>query len=210
MSLVSIASMHWPNGTTPTDCSTSRWLILGIGMPTNVFSQALIAESAWAGVDGFLGTRGSVMLDMVFLAMFAVVPVLLFSIYLVKFRRKYDLHRKIQLTLGVVLLLAVTAFEIDMQFLTDWEARAEPSPYFDPARKWACPVGIGLLVHLCFAVPTAGLWIFVIWRAVQKFPKPTVPNAYSPRHIRWGRTAAVGMLGTAVTGWIFYVLAFVI
>lgn len=172
--------------------------------------RTLIAQAAWTGIDGFLGTRGSIMLDIVFLAMFAVVPVLLFSVYAVKYRQKYDLHRRIQVTLGTVLLLAVAAFEVDMQFVTDWEARAEPSPYFNLAEKWTCPVGVSLLVHLCCAVPTAVLWIFVIVRAVRKFPKPTVPNEYSPQHIRWAKRAAVGMLATAVTGWIFYVLAFVL
>jgi len=169
----------------------------------------LFAEATWNGIDGFLGTRGSIMLDIVFLAMFAVLPVMLFSIYLVKFRQQYDLHRQIQVTLGIVLLLAVAAFEVDMQMMTNWEARAEASPYFDAAQKWTCPVGISLLAHLCCAVPTALLWIFVIVRAVKKFPKPTIPNEYSPTHLRWAKPAAVGMLATAVTGWIFYVLAFV-
>jgi putative membrane protein len=179
-------------------------------MFTDSIFPTLIAEATWDGIDGFLGTRGSIMLDIVFLTMFAVVPVLLFSIYAVKYRQKYDLHRKIQLTLGIVLLLAVTAFEIDMQVMTDWEARAEPSPYFDLVQKWTCPVGISMLVHLCFAVPTALLWIFVIVRALKKFPKPTTPNEYSATHIRWAKPAALGMFGTAVTGWIFYVLAFVL
>jgi len=179
-------------------------------MFTDFALPAIIAQANWDGIDGFLGTRGSIMLDIVFLAMFAVVPVLLFSIYAVKYRQRYELHRKIQLTLGLVLLLAVTAFEVDMQLMTDWEARAAPSPHFDPASKWTCAVGISMLVHLCFAVPTAVLWIYVIVQGLRKFPKPTVPNQYSRTHIRWAKPAALGMFGTAVTGWIFYVLAFVL
>ena len=47
----------------------------------------------YGGINGFLGTRASLMLDVVFLAMFVVVPVLAGSVYLVyvleilKFRR---------------------------------------------------------------------------------------------------------------------------
>ena len=169
----------------------------------------LVLVKQYPGIDGFLGTRGSVMLDVVFLAMFAVVPLLAWSIYLVKYKRKYDLHKKLQLGMGVVLLLAVAAFEVDMQFLTEWEKRAEPSPYFAEANKWSCTAGVSLLVHLCFSVPTFVLWIVVLVRAVRNFAHPPLPGAHSRWHIFWGKLAAYGMLLTALTGWVFYWLAFV-
>jgi uncharacterized membrane protein YozB (DUF420 family) len=173
-----------------------------------LFAQLDDATGSFRGIDGFLGTRGSLMLDLVFLAMFAVVPVMAFSIYLVKYRRKYELHRNIQFTLGIVLLVAVTLFELDIQFVSPWELRAEPSPFFDSERPWTCPAGISLIVHLLFAVPTALLWIYVIVQGLRKFPRPTTPSPYSPRHILLARPAAIGMCLTAVTGWIFYWLAF--
>ena len=161
-------------------------------------------------LHGFLPTRGSVMLDFVFLALFAVIPVLAWSIWLVKFRKpcqthKCEWHKRIQLTLAVILLVAVVAFEIDMRFITrDWRGLADASPYY--ASKI---VDYSLWVHLCFAVPTPLLWIFVIVRALKKFPKPAAPCEYSSRHIVWGRIAAGAMLMTAVTGWLFYWLAFI-
>ena len=42
----------------------------------------------YPGIDGFLGTRASLMLDVVFLAMFAVLPVMGWSIW--KVRRRAD------------------------------------------------------------------------------------------------------------------------
>ncbi len=162
----------------------------------------------FGGTNGFLGTRGSLMLDVVFLAMFAVVPLLALSIYVVKYRRAYDLHKKLQIVMGTVLLLAVVAFEVDMQFLTVWEERAEPSPYFSSQSKWSCPAGISLLVHLMFAVPTFVLWIVVMVQALRLFASPPKPGKHSLSHMLWGKLAAVGMVGTAVTGWIFYYLAF--
>jgi putative membrane protein len=158
---------------------------------------------------GFIpGSRGSLMLDVVFLAMFLVVPVLLISVYLVKYRRQYALHKQIQLVLGAVLLIAVTAFELDMRFFTKWTDLAEPSPYFDPAHKWTCPVGLSLIVHLSFAVPTLVLWIVVIVRALRNYPSPPLPGPHSAWHRRWGMIATLGMCLTAVTGWLFYWLAF--
>jgi putative membrane protein len=164
----------------------------------------------YPGIDGFLPFgRGSIMLDVVFLAMFVIVPVLAVSIWLVKFRRLHQLHKRLQLALAGVLLVAVSLFEIDMQFFTEWEARAAPSPYFDAAHKWSCPAGISLLVHLCFAVPTLVLWIVVVVQALRKFSRPPAPGPHSRWHARWGMAAAVGMFFTAVTGCLFYWLAFV-
>ena len=158
-------------------------------------------------MPGFLGTRGSLMLDVVFAAMFLVVPWLGLSIWLVRYRKKYDLHKWMQIIMGVVLLLAVVAFEIDMRFFTDWEKLAEGSPYYVKG-TWDA-VWISLAIHLCFAVPTPFIWIVVIVRALRQFPSPARPNKHSPQHIFWARIAAIMMTLTAITGWMFYYLAFV-
>jgi hypothetical protein len=171
--------------------------------------ELLFGQTAYPGAAGFLPLgRGSLMLDVVFLAMFAVVPLLVASIYLVKFQRRYALHKSLQVVMAAVLLLAVVLFEIDIR-ISGWEHRAEPSPYFDPANKWTCPVGLALLVHLSFAVPTLLLWIAVVVQALRKFSDPPLPGAHSRWHARYGMLAAAGMVMTAVTGWVFYGLAFV-
>jgi len=159
-----------------------------------------------AHLPGFLGTRGSLMLDVVFAAMFLIVPLLGLSIYLVK-QRKYNLHKWLQIAMGVVLLLAVVAFEIDMRFFTDWESLAVGSPYY-ASGTWNL-VWYSLVIHLCFAIPTPLVWVVVIVQALRKFPRPPLPNAHSHDHRRWGWIAVILMTLTAVTGWVFYYLAFV-
>ncbi|MFO0906465.1 MAG: DUF420 domain-containing protein [Pirellulales bacterium] len=159
------------------------------------------------GINGFLGTRASLMLDVVFLAMFAIVPVLGLSIRTVKSRLHYTLHKQIQLALGLILLVAVTAFEVDMRFFTDWEARAVGSPYYSP-EGWSA-VWISLAIHLFFAIPTLVLWVVVIVQALRHFPAPPVPGAHSLAHKRLGWLASIGMTFTAATGWVFYWMAFV-
>ena len=164
------------------------------------------AVDSYPGIEGFLDTRGSLMLDVVFLAMFLVVPLLGWSILLAK-RKRYSLHKKVQLTLATLLLLAVTAFEVEMR-VVGWEARAEPSPYFsDPS--WNDWVHYTLGIHLFFAIPTAFLWLVVVVRAVRQFPKPPAPNEHSRSHRFWATLASFEMLMTAVTGSVFYWLAFV-
>ncbi len=161
----------------------------------------------YPGFEGFLGNRASFMLDVVFLAMFFVVPVMGWSIYQVKHRHRYLLHKQIQVGIGVVLLLAVTLFEIDMR-VNGWRERATASPYYDAV--WSAGwVNWSLWIHLTFAVSTSVLWVFVIVQALRKFPRPPQPNEYAPRHKLWARIAAVDLCLTALTGWIFYWLAFV-
>lgn len=146
------------------------------------------------------------MLDLVFLAMFFVVPVMGWSIVQVR-RKRYELHRWTQLGLGTVLGIAVAAFEVDMR-IHGWRDRARPSPFWREGafNDW---VDWSLAIHLAFAIPTFVLWIVVIARATKRFPRPVVPNEHSQSHRFWGRIAAFEMAMTAVTGWIFYYLAFV-
>jgi hypothetical protein len=166
----------------------------------------LLAQTSYPGLQGFLGTRGSLMLDVVFLAMFLVVPAMAVSIYLVRVRRRYVLHKQIQTTLATVLLVAVLAFELDMRFGSGWRERASPSPYWTEGFNL---IWQALVIHLLFAVPTLFLWIAVIVQAYRKFPAPPLPGVHSASHRFWGWLAAIGMTMTAVTGWIFYWLAFV-
>ena len=57
--------------------------------------------------------------------------------------------------------------------------------------------------------PTAVLWTVVIVQALRKFPRPPQPGQHSAAHKFWGWLAVIEMFMTAVTGWIFYYLAFV-
>jgi putative membrane protein len=124
------------------------------------------------------------------------------SVWLVKYRCNYSLHKRVQLTLGAVLLVTVILFEVDVR-IHGWVQRAEVSPHY-PQLVFA-----SLYVHLFFAVTTTGLWIMVIARALLRFPKPPMPGTHSAGHRLWGWIATIDMTCTAITGWIFYYLAFV-
>jgi putative membrane protein len=164
---------------------------------------SIILLAQFRGFNGFLGTRASLMLDVVFLAMFLVLPVLGVSIGMVRFRKNYAWHKRAQLIITAVLLVAVAAFEIDMQFVSGWRDRAEPSPF------WKTGVMTSLYVHLVFSISTFFLWLYVVAGALRNIPVPPGPSPYSPRHIFWARLAAIDLALTALTGWTFYWLAFV-
>ena len=91
---------------------------------------------------------------------------------------------------------------IDIRLVSDWRERARESPW------WPGGVLAALAVHLVFAVSTFGLWTWVVWEALARFPTPPAPGTHGPRHRRLARLAAVDLVCTAATGLAFYWLAF--
>src|SRR5262245_26915083 len=134
-------------------------------------------DVAYPGINGILGTRASLMLDLLFLAMFGVVLVLGWSIYQVKYRRRYQLHKWMQVVLGMVLLVTVVVFEIDIR-LHGWEDRAAGQLGGHASEG----VRAALDVHLLFAVSTVVLWPIMIIRALRNFPNPPLPAVHSKFH----------------------------
>jgi uncharacterized membrane protein YozB (DUF420 family) len=68
---------------------------------------------------------------------------------------------------------------------------------------------VALGIHLVFAISTPVLWAWVVWEAVTRFPAPLTPGSHGPRHRWMARMAAADLVLTAITGTIFYWLAFV-
>ncbi len=156
-----------------------------------------------AGLDGFLGSRASLGMDVVLVGLIATLPLLAWSIRLVQKHRDYAGHKRMQLAIVAALLAAIVVFEIDIRLLSDWKARAAPSPY------WPGGVLASLGIHLVFAVSTLVLWAWVVWEAWRRFPSPPSPGVHGPRHRAMARLAALDLLLTAITGTVFYWLAFV-
>ena len=145
------------------------------------------------------------MLDVVCLGMIAVVAIMWWSIRLSQVHKNYSLHKRVQLILAGVLLVVLGAFETDVR-LHGWQERAAG----EIGGTASSSVLAILSVHLFFAVTTVILWIVVIVRALRNYSSPPQPNEHSAFHRRWARLAAWDMLLTTVTGWIFYVAAFVL
>ena len=150
----------------------------------------------------FSFSRGTLMMDIMPVAMVILVPTLAFSIYEVRIKKNFQLHSRIQATLAGILMLAIVLFELDVR-LNGWRQLATPSPYFD---NWLFPV---LYVHLFFSVSTTLLWAFMIAGVIRSRPEPLSANAQTRRHARMGKVTARLTYITAVTGCTFYWMAFV-
>jgi len=172
----------------------------------DALSQAAAAlPPAFPGLDGLfapLGSRGSLGMDVVVVGLVALLPVLAWSIAAVR-QGRYRLHKRLQLVIVAALAVAIVFFEIDIRFLSDWRERARPSAWWPGGVLWA------LGIHLVFAVSTFVLWVWVVWEALLRFPIPPVPGSHGPRHRRMAWLAAIDLALTALTGGIFYWLAFV-
>jgi putative membrane protein len=165
-------------------------------------AAAPIPFAASAGIDGFLGSRASLGMDVVLVGLVALLPVLGWSIAAVR-RGRFGLHKRLQLFIVAALAVAILVFEIDVRLVSDWRARAAASPF------WPGGVLVALAIHLVFAISTFVLLAWVVWEAVARFPVPPVPGGHGPRHRRMARLAAADLVLTAVTGTAFYWLAFV-
>jgi uncharacterized membrane protein YozB (DUF420 family) len=90
-----------------------------------------------------------------------------------------------------------------VRLVSDWRLRAQASPL------WPTGVLVALGIHLVFAVSTFVLLVWVVWEALTRFPADPGPGSHGPRHRRMARLAAADLVCTAITGTIFYWLAFV-
>jgi len=159
--------------------------------------------------EGFLGNQASFMLDIVVCALVVVVPTLLTSLYLVKVKKNFLLHRNLQLLLGVVLLIAVGAFEIDMHLIhKGWEnivARRHP----EISAEQMGYIQNVLWVHLIFAITTPFFWVTTIVLALKRIPSPPAPCEHSGLHKKLGWISTIDITMTSVTGLFWYYVAFV-
>lgn len=158
---------------------------------------------------GFLGYDSSLMLDVVVTALVLVVPVLVFSLWQVK-QGNFAVHKRLQLGLAIVLLLAVGAFEIDMQWVHGgWENVVNKDPehprLIGESFSQAQTV---LYVHLVFAVSTPILWGITIALALKRMPSPPAPCSHSSMHRKLGWISTIDLVLTSVTGLAFYYTAF--
>jgi len=156
--------------------------------------------------DGFLGYRTSFMLDLVACALVVIVPLLMYSLYVVKYRRKYVQHRNLQVSLGAILMVTVFLFEIDLQWVQGgWEnvvAKREIST------EQLTIARTTLHWHLLFAISTPFLWCATLIYAFKRFESPPQPGKHSRLHKTLGWLSTIDITLTSVTGLLFYYLAF--
>lgn len=147
-------------------------------------------------MEGFLGTRGDFVVDLVMLISGFLPFLLLFAFYLAA-RGKYDLHKYFQIALFSIVTLLVVALELDVQFGGLSEI-SKQSPYAGTTELM-----VVFIVHLFFAVTSFFGWLWLIIVSTKRYPL-----FFEFNHKKWGKIIFWDILLMAVTGWILYLMTF--
>ena len=151
---------------------------------------------------GFLGTRADLLMDLVIVALVAVVPIVLYNWHLARAGR-YPLHKALQVGLAALLAAVVAVFEVNLRLQGGVFVATAASTYAGTPtlNGW-------IYVHTFFAITTLLVWAALIALSLRRFPRPPAPNDFSATHRRWGRIGMVWMLLAGLTSIPVYVYGF--
>lgn len=159
-------------------------------------------ESNFALPTGFLGTRGDILMDLVILSFLFILPAMLASWRLAR-KRQYVQHKRWQLSLFAVLLIAVLLFELDLKLSGGIFALTAESRYAGTALLNSIIYG-----HTAVAIAAALLWIAQVALSLMKFGSPPAPNSFSSTHRALGRAGMLTMTLTGISAFPLYILGF--
>lgn len=151
-------------------------------------------------MTGFLGTGAPLAVDLIVVGLSVVLPILFVSIALVR-RGERAKHRAIQVAITASLALALIFFEIQVRSAGGWREMIADRGHSDSRITL---IGVLLGVHLIFAVSTPLLWVAALMTSGKAW------SGQRPRRHRLvARLAAGDLVLTALTGWLWYAVAFV-
>ena len=152
--------------------------------------------------NGFLGTRGDILMDLVIVAFVVILPALIFSWKKAR-SRDYQTHKTTQLTLAIVLAVAVALFEVNLRLSGGIFELTKESAYAGSSL-----LNSTIYIHTIAAILTALIWVVLVVASLYKFDKPPRPNQFSSTHRFWGRLGMIGMIFTGVSAIPLYYLGF--
>lgn len=131
-----------------------------------------------------------------------IFPILLFSWYSVK-RKKYYLHRAIQITLTSLFVIYVILYEITQAKNGGIFRMVEDSSYYGSTLL----NGI-IFVHSALYISTLFLWVVLIIYSVKRIGKNADNFRFSPIHRLAARIGVVILPMTSVSGILLYYYGF--
>lgn len=152
--------------------------------------------------QGFLGTRADLLMDIVILALVAVVPIVIYNWSLAR-NARYALHKRMQISLAALLGAVVGLFEYNLRLQGGIFKATAASSY-----TGTTTLNFWIYFHTFFAITTIFIWIGLIIVSLRRFPTPPVPGVFSGTHKFWGRIGMIWMLVTGVTAIPVYVYGF--
>lgn len=149
------------------------------------------------------GTRAGFLVDCTFVVTLLAPLVVLSSLRLARSRR-HDAHRRLQIWLLVVCVLAVLTLEASIRMAGGSGAFIARSGLGRPDLVRGV-----LAVHVSFAVATYAAWTWLAIASHRRF-RASLPGSFSRRHKRVGKLVFGGLCFTALSAAAMYTLAFVV
>jgi len=147
-------------------------------------------------MEGFLGTRGNFVIDLVITISGFLPFLLLFTFYLAVIGKKL-LHKYLQITLFSTVSILVVALETSIQF-GGLSQISKQSPY-----SGTIELTVLFAVHLIFAISSFLGWLWLIVKSTKRYP-----NAFDFDHKKWGKILFWDIVLMVITGWMLYWMTF--
>ncbi len=147
-------------------------------------------------MEGFLGTRGDFIVDLVMTVSGFLPFLLMFTFYLAAIG-KYDMHKYMQIGLFTILTLLVIALELDVRF-GKISLIGSLSPYYGTTE-----LTVVFVIHLFFAISSLVAWFWLLLKTLKRYPKVFYFN-----HKKWGKIIFWDIVFMVITGWILYWMSF--
>lgn len=151
------------------------------------------------------GAKCDILMDIVVVSMAIILPLLWYSLKKVRVERKYRLHKKIQLTMFIILFFVVILFEYDMQQHGGIFEMVKGSAY-----EGTFFLNFMIYFHTFLSITTSFIWTYLIIASLIKFGKDPKPGKFSKTHKLWGKIGMWDMALTCITGLILYIFGFVL
>lgn len=152
--------------------------------------------------QGFLGTRGDILMDLVVISFIVILPVLIVSWRAAR-GRDYSRHRAIQISLVLVLAVAVGLFEVDLKLSGGIFELTRESGYSGTVLLNSLIYG-----HTLVAISSVLVWVPLIILSLRRFPNPPVSNTFGSTHRLWGRVGMLLMMASGVSAIPLYYVGF--
>ena len=152
--------------------------------------------------QGFLGTRADLLMDVVIVALVAVVPIVGYNWRLAR-GGNFQRHKTLQIALAVLLGAVVGLFEYNLRLQGGIFVATAASSY-----AGTTTLNFWIYLHTFFAITTILVWVVLIIASLRRFPKPPAPNAFSRTHRHWGRIGMIWMLVTRLTSIPVYIYGY--
>ena len=152
----------------------------------------------------FINSRADALIDVVVLLTILSVPILYYAIALVR-RGEIESHKRVQLFLTFVFIVATLALEIDLRLQGGMAHFVKGGAYENTLF-----LNVILYGHLAVAFVNALLWIALPLLSWRRFHQKELPGPFSKTHRKWGKLAALFCVLTALSGVALYLFGFVL